>query len=466
GVALGALVIAARRKVQPAGDLNRIENLLGDPDAVRLVGLWAMKDHQPKLQQIAMAKETPTQLRVGALEGLAALGDQETLAALADTKYPLATRRDAVTSLVSISLPRAAGSAAAWLVDAKDADQANVEALVAAFTTRKQGPEQLAAALQGKTLDPHIATVAVRAAGSSGPRGDALVAALRSAGGLSAIAKQLTPAEVKTLLAEVQTQGDPVRGETIYRRRSLACVTCHSIAGGGGRVGPDMVSLGASSPVDYIVESLLVPSAKIKEGYHTTNIATDAGRIFNGTVISDGQNEIVLRDAQNVEHLIKTADIDEQTISNKSMMPDDLVAKLPRDEFVDLVAFLSQLGKDGPFKAPANRFARMWKLADGSLQVSCVDGSLPVADVVGGKASITINVTAAGPIGLDVHEADSVRVTRGTATENLRGRRMIVDLPVGRHAFHLQVLDNRTAPLKVEVVDVPGSSGRAEPVNQ
>ena len=55
--------------------------------------------------------------------------------------------------------------------------------------------------------------------------------------------------------------------------------------------------------------------------------------MFNGTVVSDGKNVIVLRDAQNVEHVIRTANIDKKTVSKKSMMPDELVAKLPRDEF-------------------------------------------------------------------------------------------------------------------------------------
>ena len=58
------------------------------------------------------------------------------------------------------------------------------------------------------------------------------------------------------------------RGEAVFRRKDLTCLKCHSIAGAGGLVGPDLVSIGASAQVDYLVESLLVPNKAVKEGYH------------------------------------------------------------------------------------------------------------------------------------------------------------------------------------------------------
>ena len=49
--------------------------------------------------------------------------------------------------------------------------------------------------------------------------------------------------------------GDPSRGEEIYRRAQLGCVTCHAIGGAGGKVGPELTSLGASAPLDYIMRA-------------------------------------------------------------------------------------------------------------------------------------------------------------------------------------------------------------------
>jgi len=65
----------------------------------------------------------------------------------------------------------------------------------------------------------------------------------------------------------VKEKGDAARGEAVFRRKELSCFQCHAIGGAGGQVGPDFMSLGASAPVDYLVESILVPDAKQKEGF-------------------------------------------------------------------------------------------------------------------------------------------------------------------------------------------------------
>jgi hypothetical protein len=55
------------------------------------------------------------------------------------------------------------------------------------------------------------------------------------------------------------------------------------------------------------------------------------------------------------------ADIASNQISPVSLMPPGLTASLREDEFVHLVRFLSELGKDGAYKTPSNRFVRHWQ---------------------------------------------------------------------------------------------------------
>ena len=224
--------------------------------------------------------------------------------------------------------------------------------------------------------------------------------------------------------------------------------------------------MGASSPVDYIVESMLDPSAKIKEGYHTTTILTADGKQVSGRVVLEDADKLVLRDAENQQHVIAKADIDERIQSPTSLMPADLVAKLPRADFVDLIAFLSSLGKDGPFKVPANRYVRRWLLEDGSTVFSRVDGTLPVSDIRGSSVTAEIEVTSPGPVALHVEDPEGLRITRNELQDNLRAERVIQDLPAGRHRFTFRVPARRSAPLRVEIIDVPQSAGRAEPVNR
>ncbi|SFH93669.1 PVC-type heme-binding CxxCH protein [Planctomicrobium piriforme] len=468
GALLSALATAAdKRQIIPEGDLSGLDQLLGDEQGLKLAGLWQQKQTQPKLLEIVVDEKQPPHLRRGALAGLAGLKEKDQLQKFAaDEKLPPAVRRYAVVSLMPLDGPQAAQLAVSLLSQATEKDDGEVNALLDVFLGAKSGPEQLAAALKDKKLIAHVATLSVRRSESAGKRGEPLVTAMRTAGGLSGVPKSLTPDELAALLAQVQKQGDPNRGEAIYRRKELTCITCHSLGGAGGLVGPDMLSLGASSPPDYIVQSLLDPSAKIKEGYHTVTVATTDGKVVNGVMVREGADELVLRDAQNREVAIPKGDIDERVNSPTSMMPADLIAKLPRDEFVDLVAFLSSLGKEGPFKIPQNRFVRKWTSTDGQVWYSKVDGGIPINDIPGKTLSFDILVTAPGAVALKVNDLEGLRITRGEQKDNLRAEKIVSDLPAGKHTFHFQQTGTRTVPLSVEIVDVDGSAGRAEVVNR
>src|SRR5262249_5126330 len=70
-----------------------------------------------------------------------------------------------------------------------------------------------------------------------------------------------------------------------------------------------------------------------------------------------------LRDAEDREIVIPVKQIDERT-NGKSLMPDGLVDPLTRAELVDLVRFLSELGKAGPYAASKARLARTWQVLE------------------------------------------------------------------------------------------------------
>jgi len=198
-------------------------------------------------------------------------------------------------------------------------------------------------------------------ASSSATRPQQLIKALQKAGGLKPMKASLSPAEMEAMMKAVATKGDPHRGEAIYRRATLQCTVCHAIGGAGGIIGPDLVSMGSSAPVDYLVESLLEPSKKIKEGYHTTLVTLKNGDSFAGAIAREDSNEIVIRDATGKENRIPKKEVTNNNISPVSLMPPGLTAQLREDEFIDLVRFLSELGKEGDFKTPANRYVRNWQ---------------------------------------------------------------------------------------------------------
>jgi len=458
---------AQKRNIIPTGDLNGLESLLSDPAGLKLAGLWNRKEFQPKLVSVAEDDKQPLALRRAAMEGLAGLKEKGLLEKYAgNAASPLNVRCLAIISLLPLDSKSAARQAADILSQAKVDDEQQLGSMLDHLIGAKTGPNDLAAALKDHQLDSQLATLVVRKAESAGQRAGGLISALRTAGKLAATPRKLTPQELEGILNQVATRGDARRGEAIYRRKELTCITCHSIGGAGGQVGPDMLSLGASSPVDYIVQSLLEPSAKIKEGYHTVTVSTVDGKVFNGIMVREGSDELVLRDAQNREFTIPKSEIDDRINSPTSMMPADLVSKLPRDEFADLVTFLSTLGKEGPFKVPQNRFVRRWLSNDGMTWLSQVDGSLPLNDVPGKTVKFEIQVTSPGQIGLKFNSLEGLRITRGDQKDNLRSNPIVFDAPVGRETFQVVQHGKRTEPLSVEIVEIPGSTGRAELVNR
>src|SRR5690606_31606220 len=103
------------------------------------------------------------------------------------------------------------------------------------------------------------------------------------------------------------------------------------------------------------------PSAKIKEGYHSALISTRDGQEHSGMIAKEGDTEILLRTADNQEISIPAHNIARRT-NIGSLMPAGLIDTLLPEERLDLIKFLSELGKPGDYDASKGGVARAWKL--------------------------------------------------------------------------------------------------------
>jgi quinoprotein glucose dehydrogenase len=109
--------------------------------------------------------------------------------------------------------------------------------------------------------------------------------------------------------------GDAEKGRNIFLNNSAVyCQRCHKLDGQGGDVGPALNGIAADKEKDrrYLLESVVLPSAKIAKGFEAKELTIPA-------------EDIVARR------------------TGPSAMPDDLHKKLSRRELRDVVEFLSSL---------------------------------------------------------------------------------------------------------------------------
>jgi putative heme-binding domain-containing protein len=312
-----------------------------------------------------------------------------------------------------------------------------------------------------------------------------LTAALQAATGQIGLKRKLDAAELQRLITLVKTQGDPARGEAVFRRPELGCMQCHALGGAGGKVGPDLSGIGTSAQLDYLIESVILPSKVVREGYTTAIVSTLDGKTYTGVVQRETPSELVLRDPLRDEIVIRVKDIEEKRVGG-SLMPEGLDHALTDGELADLVRFLSELGRPGPFAVTYIRVARTWQrltsiperllaLDDAALgktlrddtrlpwtpAYSTVAGNLPLGeDVV--FARCTLEVTTAGKLRLDLHDARGISLWLDGTTTDVRDI-VALNLPPGMHTLTLRIdaKQRANAALRCELSDVPGSPAQA-----
>jgi len=172
------------------------------------------------------------------------------------------------------------------------------------------------------------------------------------------------------------------------------------------------------------------------------------------------------------------------------MMPAGLTASLREDEFVDLVRFLSELGREGAFKTQPNRYVRTWKVmgkmeqADidhvrhvGSFALndekhaypwlpsfSQVNGDLPLADLVPAQkmypwfpkiAQFGLKLDAAGKVKLGLSSVKGIVVAVDGSELKELSPELTLDLGAGTHRISVLITRDSSdlAAFRAEILD-------------
>lgn len=477
-----------------AHSTNPTDASLREP-ACRLAGAWKLPAACPMLRE--MARSTAAGRPNLAIDALAAIGGPEGRAAIEDVARPgspMHVRLAAVAALTRLDADAAAARAAELIPEAV-ADGVGLTPMMEGFLNHRGGGAILAKAIGRHPLPPDAARLALRAVYSLSQADPELVAALGKAAGISTELKPLTPAELSTLVAEVAAKGDPARGEAVFRRKDLNCMTCHSISKAGGEIGPDLSAVGQTSPPDYLINSILLPDQSIKEQYHTLVVLTAEGQVYQGIVVDKDNRRVVLKESTGALRIVPVDSIEEQKAGG-SLMPKGLVNLMTHAEFVDLVRFLSELGKPGPYAIRTTQTIQRWRvlrsvsagvaesrpesetLPDPVLHApperwgtvyARVSGVLPLDEAAavagGGKVFFLrgeIDATAAGVVRISPRDPVGIRFWLDNLAAPLGTGEFTTTVTPGRHAITVRVDsdERKRNELRIEV-DKPAGS-RAE----
>ncbi len=140
-------------------------------------------------------------------------------------------------------------------------------------------------------------------------------------------------------------EGDPEAGKSLFfdPESPAGCAKCHRVGDQGGKVGPELTTIAGAQPLEYIVESILSPSAMIVPGFEATLIITKEGRYITGIVKREDDQVIEIADNQGQIQKVRKTAIRERVPQKTSIMPENFSEVLTVKDFHDLLAFLQTL---------------------------------------------------------------------------------------------------------------------------
>src|SRR5215472_17612578 len=153
--------------------------------------------------------------------------------------------------------------------------------------------------------------------------------------------------------AATKPEGNATHGKELFNGAS-GCSTCHMIQGKGGRLGPDLTTVGASRSTEYLEESLRNPSRRLAQGmfeamkefpqeYESVSVVTADGTKLSGVVLNQDQFTLQMLDAREQLHLFEKDKLRSFEIRRESAMPVYDQKALSDKDLQDLLAYLFEV---------------------------------------------------------------------------------------------------------------------------
>jgi len=141
----------------------------------------------------------------------------------------------------------------------------------------------------------------------------------------------------------LEPAGDVRAGEAIFRGKG-GCDRCHTVAGRGGAIGPDLADVGGRRERESLRTSILDPEASVVSGFSLVRVTTKDGRGVTGIRLNEDTFSIHLRDLSNNFHSFWKSELAEVVNDpRRSPMP-SYRDTLSMSELEALLSYLMSLG--------------------------------------------------------------------------------------------------------------------------
>ena len=152
--------------------------------------------------------------------------------------------------------------------------------------------------------------------------------------------------------APAPAAGDAQRGEALFFGAG-GCASCHMVNGRGGRLGPELSTVGSARPRAYLVESIRQPARHLTENhgfgdsvslrYDTVTAVTADGRTIVGVPMNEETFTLQLMDASERIHSLDKKALKSVRHENRSLMPAYDTSRLSNVDLDNLLAYLQSL---------------------------------------------------------------------------------------------------------------------------
>lgn len=154
---------------------------------------------------------------------------------------------------------------------------------------------------------------------------------------------------------DAPSPGDVTAGEAIFWGKG-DCGSCHRVNGRGSIVGPDLSQLASSRKTNSIIDALTKTQHRVYGPggaqphvltplpvWRVVDVTTKDGKVVRGTLRNEDSFSLQVMGLDQQLHLYDRSKV-KITYEPGSLMPSDYDKRLSKDEFANLLAYLTRLG--------------------------------------------------------------------------------------------------------------------------